>query len=326
VKEDEAVAQSKVKDLLSTGEVTLIETRQHWMAAVRFAMRPLLLILAVFGLYLLTQLLPFSEDGFFSFINDILMMIIVVMIIIAVIWLPIDLVRWDSRRYALTNRRAIRLEGVIRKNTFDSSLEQINDIGLVQTAVGRSLGYADLTLYTASDSVNETYEQLLDGLQFKKAVLDAKEGIRQGQPLTELTEGFIVKGGTNEASMRADGKIEDEEVEVDAAASEAPQEERRPVAPPPPVAPEPEPEPVVEPPETPSAPEPIAEPALVAESEPEPVVEPEPVAEPEPEPEPETEPEPVVEPEPEPEPVVEPEPATAEVDEKTPRSDGQTSV
>ena len=273
---DDAVAKSYVKDLLASSEVVLIETRQHWMAAVRFVLRPILIALAAVGLIILNEVFNFNDDQFFSFINDLISFAIVILFLIAVVWLPIDLIRWDSRRFVLTNRRSMRVAGVLRKTSFDTSLEQINDIGLVEPTVGRLLGYADLTLYTASDTANATYDQLVDGLQFKKAVLDAKEAIRVGTPLTSLPEGFIVKGGTNEASMRADGKIVDEE-EVDEAAAPAPEQDEQSIAAPPPA---PEPEPI--------APEPIAEPALVVEPEPAPVVEPEPA--------PVVEPEPVVEP------------------------------
>jgi uncharacterized membrane protein YdbT with pleckstrin-like domain len=93
--------------------------------------------------------------------------------------------------------------GVVTKHSLDSSLEQINDIQSSQSAVGRLLGYTDLTIYTASSSANESFNQLIDGLQFKKAVLAAKESLRTGDPMTELPEGLVVKGGTNEASMRA---------------------------------------------------------------------------------------------------------------------------
>jgi hypothetical protein len=337
------VARSKVADLLSTGEVVLIETRQHWMAAVRYALKPILLVLAIFALFFLNQLLDFNEEGLFSFINDVLRWIIGIMIIVAVVWLPIDLIQWDTRRFVLTNRRSIRMQGLLRRTTFDSSLEQINDIGVVETTLGRYLGYSDLTLLTASDAANETYEQLLDGLQYKKAVLDAKEGIRMGAPLTGLPEGFVVKGGTNEASRRADGKIEDvaeaatPEGAAPGAGEQPPLEQTQP-APPPPLeqtlsAPPPspvvnaespsEPRPGVEPVAMPSAPAAVADPALVAASEP--ALEPEPASAPEadfqPEPaafEPAPEPEPVSAPEadfqPEPaafEPALEPEPEPA---------------
>jgi hypothetical protein len=315
------VARSKVADLLSTGEVVLIETRQHWMAAVRYALKPILLVLAIFALFFLNQLLDFNEEGLLSFINDVLRWIIGIMIIVAVVWLPIDLIQWDTRRFVLTNRRSIRMQGLLRRTTFDSSLEQINDIGVVETTLGRYLGYSDLTLLTASDAANETYEQLLDGLQYKKAVLDAKEGIRMGAPLMELPQGFVVKGGTNEASRRAEGKIEDEVEGVEPAAvgdggrtapgrGEVPPLEQTLAAPLPAPAAAPEPEPEPEPVAIPSAPAAVAEPALVVASEPERVSEPEPEVEPAPavafapEPEPVPEPEVAFEPEPEPEPEV----------------------
>jgi hypothetical protein len=310
-KEDD-VAKSKVDGLLSSGEVVLIETQQHWMAALRYAMRPIIIGLIAALLVALNQWISFDPDSFLSIINDIIKWAAFVMIVISVVWLPIDLIRWDTRRYALTNRRAIRLEGLFRKSTFDSSLEQINDIGLIETFFGRRLKYADLTLFTASDTANETYEQLRDGLQFKKAVLDAKEAIRFGTPLTALPVGFIVKGGRNEASMRADGMMEEANAKYGTAEPETPEQPvapapapvaqqpppapapalaaaAQPVAPPPPPPPvAPEPEPVA----APVVPEPIAEPALVVEPEPEPFVAEPFVAPPEPEPVVEAAPEP----------------------------------
>lgn len=215
------MAQDYVKGLLSTGEVVLIDTRQHWMALVRFALKPILLLLLVGGLILLNQWLNF--DGILGILNDLIHIILVVSIIAAVIWLPIDVVRWMSRHFVLTNRRSMRMDGVLRKKSFDSSLEQINDISFTESVFGRAMGYADLTLLTASDTANETYEQLMDGLQYKKAVLDAKEAIRLGSPLQELIPGFIVKGGTNLASMRADGKLEEAAAADSAAAAAAPE-------------------------------------------------------------------------------------------------------
>lgn len=293
------MAQSYVKDLLGSTEVVLIETRQHWMAAIRFALRPIVIGLIGLGLLALNNIFKFDDDQFLSFINDLIRWAVVILFLVTIVWLPIDLIRWDSRRYVLTNRRAMRVEGVLRKSSIDSSLDQVTDIGMMETTFGRLLGYANLTLYTASESANEDYDQLLDGKQFKIAVLDAKEAIRIGGSLDALPDDFVVKGGTNEASMRADGKIADAEASEPAAAAGQPDE---PVAPPPPPAavpapePEPEPEPATEPEPAPevSAPEPVTEPALVVEPEPEPVAEPVPAPEPEPEPVPEPEQEPAV--------------------------------
>ena len=201
------MANDYVKGMLGAGEALLIETRQHWIAAIRYAVRPLLIFGLVVLLALINQWLRFDT---FKIINDIINWILIIALVIAVIWLPVDLVQWWSRRYVLTNRRAMRMQGVLRKQSFDSSLEQINDIALSQSVLGRQLGYADLTLLTANASSNEAYEQLLDGPQFKKAVLEAKEAIRMGHPLESLPDGFVVKGGTNAASIQASTKSPDE--------------------------------------------------------------------------------------------------------------------
>jgi uncharacterized membrane protein YdbT with pleckstrin-like domain len=163
------MADDYIKGQLAAGEVLLIDTRQHWVAAIRYAIRPIAIAGLAVLLSLLNQWLRFDRLGF---INDILHWIILIAFVVAIVWLPIDLFRGWSRHFVLTNRRAMRLDGVIRKQSFDSSLEQINDILLSQSLLGRRLGYADLTLLTANTS-NEAYEQLLDGPQFKRAVLDA---------------------------------------------------------------------------------------------------------------------------------------------------------
>lgn len=195
------MADGYLRNLLSGGEVVLIEAKQHPIAVVKFALKPILLLGLAVALFLFNQILDFG--GVLDIVNDIVRVVLIFAAVVAVIWLPIDIVQWLSRRYILTNRRVIRMYGVVSKNSIDSSIEHVNDIESTQSAVGRLLGYTNLTIYTASDQANESFEQLIDGLQFKKAVLDAKEAIRIGSPLMALPEGFVVRGGTNEASIKA---------------------------------------------------------------------------------------------------------------------------
>jgi hypothetical protein len=293
-----AVADDYIKGLLSTGEVLLIDTKQHWVALLRYAIRPLLLIGLVVLLAILNQWLKFETLGF---INDIVNWVLIVLIIVTIVWLPVDIVQWWSRRYVLTNRRAMRMQGLLRKSSFDTSIEQVNDIVLSQSLIGRKLGYADLTLLTANAS-NEAYEQLLDGPQFKKAVLDAKDAIRMGHPLQSLPEGFVVKGGTNDASIRAATKPAGTATDAAGAAGAAAVTTGTLTA----VAPADSPAPPEAVADTPAPPDPVIIEEPVSASEP--VVEPEPVIEPEPVvAEPVVEPEPVVA-----EQAVEPEPVVAE--------------
>jgi membrane protein YdbS with pleckstrin-like domain len=222
------VTDSFLSNLLASGEVVLIETRQHWVAAIRYTLRPIVILLIAAFLVLFNNWLGWN-DGILGTLNQLILWVAVLLFVVSLVWLPIDLVRWWSRRYVLTSRRAMRMDGVLRKRSFDSSLEQINDIRTEQSFLGRTLGYADLTIYTASDAANEVYDQLLDGLQFKKAVLEAKEAIRAGNLLTELPEDFVVRGGTNEASIRKYGRAATPEPSPEAGTATA--TEAAPVAP-----------------------------------------------------------------------------------------------
>jgi hypothetical protein len=117
-----AVSDSYLNTLLASGEVLLIETRQHWVAAIRYVLRPILILLLAAGLLLLNSWLDFG-DGFLGFINDLVTWIAAILFIVSIVWMPIDLVRWASRKYVLTSRRVMRMDGVLRKRSFDSSLE-----------------------------------------------------------------------------------------------------------------------------------------------------------------------------------------------------------
>ncbi len=63
------MSDSYLDQLLANGEVLLIETRQHWIAAIRYVLRPILILLIAAGLLLLNSWLDFG-DGFLGFIND----------------------------------------------------------------------------------------------------------------------------------------------------------------------------------------------------------------------------------------------------------------
>ena len=65
----------------------------------------------------------------------------------------------------------------MRKTSVDASLDKITD---VRTPVlpGRTLGYGDLTMVTAS-STPTTLDQIIDAIEFKKAIMEAQDAIRR---------------------------------------------------------------------------------------------------------------------------------------------------
>ena len=65
--------------------------------------------------------------------------------------------------YLVTNRRVLKVEGILKKRSADSSLEKINDAVLEQSVFGRMLGYGDLDILTANEQSVDRYRMLAAG-------------------------------------------------------------------------------------------------------------------------------------------------------------------
>jgi hypothetical protein len=84
---------------------------------------------------------------------------------------------WVNERYIITNRRVIQIKGTINKQISDSALEKVNDVELRQSVVGRMLGYGTVQIITGSDIGVNVFRRISGPLRFKRAMLNAKEGL-----------------------------------------------------------------------------------------------------------------------------------------------------
>jgi len=74
----------------------------------------------------------------------------------------------------VTNRRLLKVGGVLNKHSGDSSLEKINDAILRQSMLGRVLKFGDLEIMTAAEEAVDHYRVLNDPIRFKKTMLTQK--------------------------------------------------------------------------------------------------------------------------------------------------------
>jgi Bacterial PH domain/Short C-terminal domain len=164
--------------LLSDGEEVVLRTRQHWLALLLEARYPLLLFVA--GLVLL-----FLSQNVTGSIHDILGWVIIGAIVIALLLLAKLYLSWYSEDYLVTNRRVLKVEGIINKRSADSSLEKINDAVLEQNLLGRMLNYGDLDILTAADVAVDRYRMLNRAAEFKREMLNQKHDLEgeYGRPL-----------------------------------------------------------------------------------------------------------------------------------------------
>jgi PH (Pleckstrin Homology) domain-containing protein/putative oligomerization/nucleic acid binding protein len=156
--------------LLSQGEEVVLRTRQHWLALLLEARYAVLLFVA--GLVLL-----FLSQSLSGTIHDIAGYLTIGAIVISLLWLAKTYMTWYSEDYLVTNRRVLKVEGIINKRSADSSLEKINDAVLEQNLFGRMFNYGDLDILTAADVAVDRYRMLNRAAEFKREMLNQKHDL-----------------------------------------------------------------------------------------------------------------------------------------------------
>jgi PH (Pleckstrin Homology) domain-containing protein/putative oligomerization/nucleic acid binding protein len=154
--------------LLADGERIALRTRQHWLATIIDGRYPWLILIASLVLLFLSQNLGAGTP------RDVLGYLILAGVLLSVAWLIKVYWNWWAQDYIITNRRVLKVEGIINKRSADSSLEKINDAVLEQNLVGRILNYGDLDILTAADVAIDRYRMLNQAPAFKRTMLNEK--------------------------------------------------------------------------------------------------------------------------------------------------------
>jgi uncharacterized membrane protein YdbT with pleckstrin-like domain len=84
---------------------------------------------------------------------------------------------WNNHKYVVTNRRVLQIKGVLGKEVVDASLDQINDVKTEQSLLGRMFNFGDVEVVTASAILTDEMRHIARPLEFKGALMDAKEAL-----------------------------------------------------------------------------------------------------------------------------------------------------
>ncbi len=159
--------------LLADGERVALRGRQHFLATliegrVAWAIFIAALVLVILDL----QLEPGIARDLFGWLG-------LGLLVIGLAWLTQIYLSWYAQDYVVTNRRVMKVEGILKKRSADSSLEKINDAVLEQSVFGRMLGYGDLDILTANEQSVDRLRMLSQAQQFKRTMLDEKHRLEQ---------------------------------------------------------------------------------------------------------------------------------------------------
>jgi hypothetical protein len=158
--------------LLANNEQIVLRTRQHPIALLRAAARGLLLWLI--AIVIVGAVTWFSITGGLQTIASLIALLLFVVGLAQVVW---KWLHWWTDEYIVTNRRLLKVSGLLNKESADSSLEKINDAILSISMFGRVLNYGDLEILTAAEQTVDKYQMLNGAKQFKIAMLNEKHSL-----------------------------------------------------------------------------------------------------------------------------------------------------
>ncbi len=166
---------SYADSLLTDGEVVLRREHQHWLSLFLESRLSILL----WGLGLVGLLFVFwrhQNDGLDATVS----WGALALILAGVAFFLFRWWHWRTDEYVLTNRRLLKVEGIINKRSADSNLEKINDAVLEVNLIGRLLDYGDLDILTAAEVTVDKYRMLRHAKTFKKEMMSAKHALEYG--------------------------------------------------------------------------------------------------------------------------------------------------
>lgn len=158
--------------LLADGESIVLRTKQHWLSLFLEARWAVALWAA--AIVLLVAIGIFNLSGGPAQIAG---GAALVCLIVGLLIFGYNYWQWWAQDYIVTNRRLMKVTGIINKRSADSSLEKINDAVLEQNLLGRILNYGDLDILTAADQAVDSYRMLKGPKEFKRVMLNQKHGL-----------------------------------------------------------------------------------------------------------------------------------------------------
>ena len=162
--------------LLADGERVALRGRQHVLATfIEGRMAWAIFVASLVIVLLVTRLDSTTPD----IIRQLLSWIGLILLLVGLGWLAQIYLNWYAEDYVITNRRVMKVEGLLKKRSADSSLEKINDAVLEQSVFGRMLGYGDLDILTANEQSVDRYRMLAEAQTFKRTMLDQKHNLEQ---------------------------------------------------------------------------------------------------------------------------------------------------
>jgi uncharacterized membrane protein YdbT with pleckstrin-like domain len=170
-----------IESLLGDRERIILISRQHWFILVSSIVLEIIIILFLIALTITVGTLLPEFALLIGAIGTILLLL-------PLATLVRDVLDWMNRQFIVTNRRVIQISGILNKNVTDSSLAKVTDVKMEISAFGRLFNYGDIEILTASEFGVNIFRRIEEPINFKTAMLNAKEDLLQGDRDPQQTD------------------------------------------------------------------------------------------------------------------------------------------
>lgn len=171
------MGKSYVDSLLAQNEKIILVSRQHWFILFSSILLEIILIIAIM---VIAAVCGMVLSDFLGINNIIITVVGAIIAIIPLVSMLFDIFKWLNHQYIITNRRVIQVSGIFNKSVTDSSLEKVNDVHMDQSFLGRIFDYGDVEILTASELGVNQFKRIAKPVEFKTAMLNAKESLEHG--------------------------------------------------------------------------------------------------------------------------------------------------
>lgn len=159
---------------LITDEQVTLEAQKHWIAPVRDSVIPALMIV---GAGVVRALSP-SWDGLFSFVGGLMDLLSVGLFLGGIGWIVYNVFNWRTARFAVTNLRVMREEGLIKHRSSATMLTSLSDVRTNQGFLGKQLGFGDIVIYSQSgDAGVDHFRSITQPMEFRNAIMGQKTAL-----------------------------------------------------------------------------------------------------------------------------------------------------
>jgi uncharacterized membrane protein YdbT with pleckstrin-like domain len=169
-----------IDELLGQGEQVLYDGRQHTFVLISNILTEMVLIAVLIAAGVVAQSAFPSRIVLGMPVGQVVLIVCGLISLFVLVSALLDYVRWNNEQYIVTDHRVIQIRGILNKDVIDSSLDKINDVELRQSWLGRVFDYGTIEILTASDVGINEMRAIAHPLQFKRAMLDAKQHYQRG--------------------------------------------------------------------------------------------------------------------------------------------------